>query len=189
MIYNLSLVLLFVVAFVTQEFVPEVVWGYRAKVLAVPLVFFSSALTVSYPLMLVYAFLVGLVWDARYVVPPVTDDAGVVVTDVALGYSILLLGLTGSLMQGIRPLFGKGRWELPVIMTGIATAALLTLEYLLVNFMRGGFAFPQEVWSKILASSILTMCGAPILLFILYRIAKATGYKIRTEGLSSRRFS
>ncbi len=186
MIYNLSLVLLFAVAFVTQEFMPEVVWGYRAKVLAVPLVFFSTAVTVSYPLMLFYAFIVGLVWDARFVVPPITGDNGVVVTDVALGYSILLLGLTGSLMQGIRPLFSKGRWELPVIMTGVATATLMTLEYLLVNFMRGGFVFPREVWSKILASSLLTMIGAPLLFFLLYRIAKATGYKIRTEGLRSK---
>jgi hypothetical protein len=71
-------------------------------------------------------------------------------------------------------------------MTGIATCLYLTLEYLLINFMRGGFSFPKEVAYKILASALLTTLAAPLLLLVLYRLAKFTGYKIRYEGLARR---
>ncbi|HPZ98709.1 MAG TPA: hypothetical protein PLT93_11255, partial [Phycisphaerae bacterium] len=57
----------------------------------------------------------------------------------AFGFSIFLYALLGSLMHGIRPLFRRGRWELPVLMTGAGTFLLLTLDYLFINFRRAGF--------------------------------------------------
>lgn len=184
MIYTALLILMLCLAFVIQEFIPAIDWAFRARLLVVPLVYFSGAVTVPYPLMLVMAFFTGFVWDARHVIPG--DGAAAAAGDVAFGYSILLFGLFGSLMQGIRPLFRRGRWELPVLMTGVATFLLLTTEYLLINFMRGGFYFPKEVWFKILTTSLLTTLCAPALFLLLYRVANASGYRIRYDGLAYR---
>ncbi|CAN5452389.1 hypothetical protein BH23VER1_BH23VER1_04140 [soil metagenome] len=184
MIYSILLFLMLCLSFVVQEFVPDIDWAYRATIMVVPLVFFSGAATVPYPYMLMLAFFTGFLWDARYVVP---GGAGPSATaDVSFGYSIFLYGVLGSLMQGIRPLFRRGRWELPVLFTGLATFLLLTFEYLIINFMRGGFYFPRDVWFKIVTTSLLTMAASPLLFFVLYRVAQSSGYRIRYEGLAYR---
>ena len=100
-------------AFVVQAFVPTVSWAYQATFYAVHLVFFAAAVTVSFPVMLALAFCAGFAWDALQLVPQSTGAGGGIgggAGDVSFGYSILLFGLTGSLMQGIRPLFRRGRW-------------------------------------------------------------------------------
>jgi len=182
MIYGGALVLMIGWAFVFQEFLPVVDWAYSARLLLVMPVFFSAAMTVPFPAMLALAALTGFVWDARYLFPGLPDSAPAA-GDVAFGYSVLLCGMAGTFMQGIRPLFRRKRWGLPVLMVGFVTTLYLTLEYLLINFVRGGFFFPVEVWYKILTTSLLAMLVAPLLLFALYRLAKATGYRIRHEGI------
>ena len=107
--------------------------------------------------------------------------------DLPFGYTIFLYGLLGSLMQGVRPLFRRGRWELPSIMIGFATLLLLLFEYLFINFRRGEFFFPVEVWHKILSSALLSMLVAPLVFLLLYRLAASAGYRIRYEGLARRR--
>ncbi len=184
MIYSALLFLMLCLAFVVQECVPDIDWAYRATIMLVPLVFFSGAATVPFPYMLVLAFVTGFLWDARHVLPAGAGDSAA--ADVSFGYSILLYGLLGSLMQGIRPLFRRGRWELPVLFTGVATFLLLTIEYLLINFMRGGFEFPRDVWFKIITTALLTMAASPLLFFTLYRAANASGYRIRYDGLAYR---
>jgi hypothetical protein len=199
MIYYLILLLIVGVSFVTQAFIPTIDWAFAATLLAVHMVFFAGAVTVSYPAMLLLAFVTGFAWDALQVVPstPVTPSAigaidvdgfreGPRSADVSFGYSILLFGLAGSMMQGIRPLFRRGRWELPVLMTGVVTVVYLTLEYALINFMRGDLYFPREVWFKILTTAMLTTLAAPVLFLALHWIARMSGYRIRYEGLSRR---
>ena len=107
--------------------------------------------------------------------------------DLPFGYTIFLYGLLGSLMQGVRPLFRRGRWELPSIMIGVATLLLLFFEYIFINFRRGDFYFPVEVWHKILSSSLFSILIAPLVFLMLYRLARRSGYRIRYEGLSRRR--
>ena len=91
-------------------------------------------------------------------------------------------------MQGIRPLFRKGRWEMPVIMCGVGTFLLLTCEYLWINFRRGGFFFPSSIWSSILTTALLSTLVAPLVFFLIDRLAKISGYHIRYEGLAYRRW-
>jgi hypothetical protein len=195
MIYSLFIVLLLAGAMAAQEFVPVMDFAHQARLLLVPAVFFSSAVTVSYPIMLILALVAGFMWDARNVViveSPVDlvamfseqkTQAGTEI-DLPFGYSILLYGLLGSLMQGVRPLYRRGRWELPTVLVGLAVFFLLLFEYLFINFRRGDFYFPQEVWEKIIASALPSMAIAPLVFLLLSRLAKWAGYRSRYEGLA-----
>ena len=107
----------------------------------------------------------------------------------AFGFSIFLYALLGSLMHGIRPLFRRGRWELPILMTGAGTFLLLTLEYGFINFRRAGFSFQTEVWKHIAATSVLSMIVAPFAFLLINFLAKLSGYSIRYEGLATRNAS
>ncbi|MGK0189534.1 MAG: hypothetical protein ACI9R3_005351 [Verrucomicrobiales bacterium] len=190
-------------AFLIQEIVPSIPWAYDAVLCLVPVVFFSGAITVPYPVMLLLAFFVGFVTDARHVIAEIPVQhlaeslaSGNLVhgaqslsgtsSHLSFGYSIFLYGLLGSLMQGIRPLFRRGRWELPVLMTGIATFLLLLLSYLVMEFRSGDFAFPVTIWYYMLASSLLSMIISPLMFFLLYRLSQAANYQIRFEGLTRR---
>ncbi|MDG2123295.1 MAG: hypothetical protein P8J87_06345 [Verrucomicrobiales bacterium] len=188
MIYVVVLFVLLAGSFVAQAFVPTIDWAFRSTLYVVHLVFFSGAVTVSYPVMLAMAFCAGFAWDALTIVdvPVAAGSVPMTAGSLSFGYSILLFGMTGSLMQGIRPLFRRGRWELPVLMAGLAMMTYLTLEYLLLNLMRGGFVFPEAVWYKILTMSLMTTMVAPLLFLTLYRLAKLTGYEIRYDGLKTK---
>lgn len=197
MVYSLLLFLVLTLSMILQEFIPAIPWAHGAIVFLVPVVFFACAVTVPFPVMLVFAFFTGFIWDARHLAilgpefTPKMVGAGEFATEgtsLAFGYSILLFGLLGSLMQGIRPLFRRGRWELPVLMTGVGTFLFMLFEYLLITFRRGGFHFPSEIWYRMLATAVLSMVIAPGVLFLLYRLAKATEYRIKYEGLRGRSF-
>ncbi|MDA0813184.1 MAG: hypothetical protein O3C21_12460 [Verrucomicrobia bacterium] len=191
------------IAFLIQEIVPSIPWAYDAVLCLVPVVFFSGAITVPYPVMLLLAFFVGFISDSRHVIAEIpvqqimeSVTAGQVAHGARsisgtsghmdFGYSIFLYGLLGSLMQGIRPLFRRGRWELPVLMTGVATFLLLLLTFLVMEFRSGDFEFPITIWYYMLASSVLSMIVSPLMFLILYRLSRAANYQIRFEGLSYR---
>lgn len=183
---------------IVQEFIPSISMVHHGRLLIVPLVFFASAVTIPYPVMLGLAIVGGFLWDARNVV--IVDQIGFGVGDYAagvatgggevdlpFGFTIFLFGLLGSLMQGVRPLYRRGRWEFPSIMIGVATFLLLFFEYLFINFRRGEFYFPAAVWHKILSSSLFSILVAPLVFLLLYHLARRAGYRIRYEGLSRRR--
>ncbi len=181
MLYTAILLLITLISLVLQDFMPFLPWAYDARLMIVPVVFFCIAVTVPYPVMLVFAFIVGFVEDARYGV--YTGET----SDLQFGYGIILYGLMGSFMQGIRPMFRRGRWELPVIMTGFATFFLLLFQWLLINFRRGEFIFPKELWYNIGTSALLSMLISPAVFAGLHWLAKRTQYRISYEGLYSRK--
>jgi phage-related protein len=96
----------------------------------------------------------------------------------------LLFALFGVLMQGIRPMFKRGRLEFPVFMVGVATFGWLTMQYLIMTFIRGSFSFPQAVWMKMITASLLAMLVAPLLFLLLHGLARLMSHEIRYEGLS-----
>ena len=148
-----------------------------------------AAISVPFPVMLGLAFFTGIIWDGLHVIIPPEGEISnpqAALKDIRFGYSTLLFGLLGALMQGLRPLFRRGRWELPIIMTGVGAFLFLLIQYLLVNFTLGGLVFPASVWFKILTTALLCMLISPLIFFILHRLAKATGYQIRYEGLRRR---
>ncbi len=174
----LSLTLL---AHLVQDFLPPLAWAYQAQVFVVWALYFTIAVSVPYPVMLGFAFVNGFLWEARHHVVSNPEMA------LTFGYSIILLGLMGSFMQGIRPMFRRGRWELPVVMTGVATFLFLLIDALLINLRRGGFYFPHEAWFMMGTSGLLSMLISPLFLYLTNLLAKSTGYRVRYEGLYPRK--
>lgn len=186
--YSLSLFFLVLVALVFQQFIPPFSGLYNARVLLVTLVFLCSSVTVGPPTMLVMAFLCGFLQDAQNAVFPRTGDPQVYVMKVeqlGFGYSILLYAAVGYLMQGIQPLFRQGKWHISTLIVGISVFAYLILEYLLINFFRGGFVFTEFTLRKIAYSSGITMLFAPLVFWVLHGLASAYGHTIRFEGLKT----
>jgi hypothetical protein len=73
-------------------------------------------------------------------------------------------------------------------MIGVCTLAGLVIQYLLISFHRGGLDLSKEMWFMMLMTSLISMLAAPLILILLSRLAKWTGYQIRLEGIT-RRFS
>ncbi len=175
------LVLLSGVSLILDDFIPPLDWAFGARILLASVVFYTCALTVPFPLMLVLAFVIGLAVDDRHMVV----EEG---SSVEFGYSILLYGLTGSLMQGVRPLFRRGRWELPLLLVGVATAVFLLLEWFLMSFRRRGeFYFPSALWYQVWTTALLSMLISPLLFFLIFKVAGATGFPIQAINEPDRR--
>jgi hypothetical protein len=142
--------------------------------------------------MLGLAFLAGFLWDANNTLGPQGGDPEVYLhqTDaLRFGYSILLFGLMGILMQGIQPLFRKGAWQLSAILTGIATFLYLLAEFLLITFVRGEWIFPGKVLTQIWLTAAMTMLCSPLIFAIIFKLAKLFDYTIRYDGLKRRYFT
>jgi cell shape-determining protein MreD len=151
-------------------------------------------------MMLVLAFITGFLWDARHLPGVVeslvgAEDVFGTGTDLELGagshplpfgLSIVLFGMLGTLMQGIRPLFKRGRLELPVLMVGAATLIWLLSQYLIITFLRGSLQFPSGVWSKMITDTLLAMLASPLIFLLLYSLARLSSYEIKYEGLRYR---
>jgi hypothetical protein len=185
MIYSATLFVLVFLSVIVHDLIPTLSMASEARLLIVPAVFFCASVTVSYPVMLALALFTGFLWDARYGL--ITDIEGG--TDLQLGISVLLYGLLGSLMQGVRPLFRRGKWGLPVLMSGFLILFMLVFEFLLINFKRGHFSFPPEIVVKIVVSALLSVSIAPLLMYMLHRLASRLGYRIRYEGIRFRTLS
>lgn len=198
-LYNIIVVVLIALSFGAQEFLPAIEFANQARVLLPPVLFFSASLTVSFPMMLFLALFTGLIWDARHLPYKPEKLTVVEASELArelpvekqssnsgalpVGYSMFLFGVTGTLMQGIRPLFKRGRWELPVIMVGVATLVCLLVEFLMISFLRGSFEFHPGLWTKLVTDTLLAMLVSPLLLFMLHTLARLVHYEVRTEGL------
>lgn len=189
--------LLLLLTFVLQEFVPAIPLANHTALVLPAVFFFAAAAAAPFPMMLMMAFVTGLLWDARYLPLPtpkpspewnfggesLVDATSLPGGELGFGVSIILFVLLGTLMQGIRPLFTRGRLELPVLMVGISMAAWVTTQFLLITFMRGGFSFSASVWSKIITQSLLSMLVSPVIFLVLHGLANLTRYEIRYEGL------
>jgi hypothetical protein len=186
MIYCFSVLGFILVSFFLQEFVPELVWAYKSRLLIVHAVFFASAVSVPFPVMLVFAMVAGFVWDCRYYIPIHAIEGVSSAHEIPFGFTIFSFGLLGTFIQGVRPFFRQGRWELPVLMVGLCTLISLLLEYLLICFHRGGISTTMEFWLKILMTSLYSTLLAPFLLLLFSRLAGITGFKIHMDGITRR---
>jgi hypothetical protein len=205
MLFNLAVFILTLLCFVLEEFMPSVELAHNARLFITPIFFFCAAVAVPFPVMLILAFVTGFIWDARYL-EIVNMDMGAEKlaqlsafgenvgfsaamsggVDLGFGSSIIVFGVLGSLMQGIRPLFRKGRWELPVFMVGFVTIIWLLVQYVIITFLRGTMFFPNEMWVKIVSVTLMAMLASPLIYLVLHTLARATNYEIRYEGLRYR---
>ncbi len=170
-VFTFCLLVLLVAGLVVDAFLPTLTWAFDARLLLVPVLFFACALTLPFPLMLGFATVAGVVWDARQMV---VMDGGV----VPFGYSVLLFGLTGALMQGLRPLFRRGKWFFPMVLVGAATVILLSLEWFFVGFQRGEFATPDDFWPRVGVNAMLAMLVSPLLFLLIFKLARASGFRV-----------
>ena len=139
--------------------------------------------------MLLLALFTGFVWDARYHLPvhtSITVGNAPSQAELPFGFSILIFGLMGSFIQGVRPLFRRGRWELPVFLIGLCTAGGMIIEYLMISFHRGGLEIPPELWWKMLMTALFSTLVSPFLLLLFSRLADRVGFKIRMDGITRR---
>ena len=184
--YTASLILLVLLAVIVQQFIPAFTPLFGSRLMLVVLVFLCAASTVPAPVMLLLAFLCGFLADAENALAPVTGDPEVYtrpVEPLRFGYSIALYAVMGYLMQGIQPLFRQGKWQFSALLSGIAVFLYLLAEYLLINFVRGGFSFSRWTFLRIAFSSGITMLLSPIVFWLLFQLADRSRYTIRFDGI------
>lgn len=199
MLFNAIVFVLMLLSFAVQEFVPTIMpeTTHYARLFLPAVFFFAASVAVPFPVMLMLALTTGILWDVRYL--PMSSDLGqatraelgmtladaasLSTSDLRFGYSIFVFGLMGMLMQGVRPLFKKGRLELPVLMVGFATFGWLLLQYLIITFLNGGWHFPTAIWLKLITDTMYAMFFSPIMFLVLHLLARVTSYEIRYDGL------
>jgi hypothetical protein len=140
--------------------------------------------------MLLLAFIGGFCWDAQCALGPHGGDPEVYtqqVESLRFGYSILLFGAMGVLMQGIQPLFKQGKWQFSALLSGIAVLLYLATEYAIINFVRGNFVLSKATVYQIVFTSLLTMLFSPLIFWLLFRIAEACDHSINPEAGRRRR--
>jgi hypothetical protein len=189
--YNLSAVILLLIAFMVQQFVPAFIGLSHARLLIVQLVFLCCAVTVTTPTMLLLAFIGGILWDAHCYLAPIVSDPEVYtqpVESLRFGYSIILFGAVGFLMQGLNPIFRQGKWHFSAILSGIAIFIYLTAEFILISFIRGDFTMTRSVLRLLVYTSVFTMALSPVVFWILYRVAKLFDYSIYPDAIKSKRW-
>ena len=171
MIFPALVLVLMFFALVVQHFIGAfpLLGGH---VLLLPVVFFYSAAAMPLWGMLTMAFAAGFMWDCITVVP--VDGR----SDYGFGTSILLYAALGAVMNGLHPLFIKGRWQIHCLLAGLLTSLLVLVEFLLVTFRREPFAliWPQDVWMRILGSGVAAAVISPVLFFGLNWVARRLGY-------------
>jgi cell shape-determining protein MreD len=200
MLFHPISIILLLITFMVQEFIPGLEIAQFATLFLAAVFFFSASVASPFAMMLLLAFLTGFIWDARHL-PGVVEtlsgaedvfgtgadsELGAGSHPLPFGLSIVLFGMLGTLLQGIRPLFKRGRLELPVLMVGLATFVWLMSQYLIITFLRGSLQFPAGVWSKMITDSLLAMLAAPLIFLLLYSLARLSSYEIKYEGLRYR---
>ncbi len=182
--YLASILVLILLAVIVQQFLPALTALSGSRILPVALVFLCAAVTLPPPAMLIVAFVCGFLTDLENWIGPHGGDREVYeypVETLRFGYSIILYGIMGMLMQGIRPLFRRGNWQLSAALAGIAVFLYLATEFLLINFIRGDFSFGNRTVFKIAMSSALTTLFAPLVFWILFALAERFQYTIRLD--------
>ena len=200
MLFHPISIILLLLTFMVQEFIPGLEIAQFATLFLPAVFFFSASVASPFAMMMLLAFITGFLWDARHL-PGVAEglsgaedifgtgadvELGAGSHPLPFGLSIALFGMLGILLQGIRPLFKRGRLELPVLMVGVATFTWLLSQYLIITFLRGSLQFPTGVWSKMITDSLLAMLAAPLIFLLLYSLARLSSYEIKYEGLRYR---
>jgi hypothetical protein len=175
MIFFVLLLVMVVVAQITEFFIPPLDWMYHAHIYLTPVLVFYGAVALPFPLMLGLALFAGILLDALTV-----QVIGSKV-EISLGWSILLYAVLAGIMHGLRPLFIRGRWEVHSVLTGVCTSAIILAQYLMITFRRGTFVFSKEVWWQIGGPGLIAMLMAPVVFWVLNWIAHVTRYPYLPE--------
>ncbi len=199
MIFHPVVVILLLLTFVVQEFIPGIEIAQFATLFLPPVFFFTASVAVPFPIMLMLAFGTGFLWDARHLqaLSHAVGEAAELLGDgggsefttglgMPFGISIVFFAFLGTMLQGIRPSFKRGRLEFPVVMVGLATFSWMLMQYIVISFLRGSLDFDPMLWTKMITGTLLSMLAAPLLFLLLYSLARLSSYEIKYEGLRYR---
>ena len=176
MIFFAVLLLSMFVSVIAQHFIgPMPV--IHARVMLMPIIMFYGSLALPVYGMLALTFAGGLMWDAlntQYV-----DGA----VEISAGWSIVLFAALGAIMNGFRPLFLRGRWEIHCLLTGFCTSALVLAEYMMITIRRQPvhFIFNEEAWWRIGGAGLIAAFLSPLIFFLFNYLAALTGYDPQPE--------
>ena len=175
--FFLLLLTLMFAGLVGQAFIAPIP-PYGVRVLLLPLLVFYGSLAFPLPGTLILAFCGGLMWDALHVQIALADGEN---TEMVLGWSVVLYGVLGALMNGFRPLFLRGRWEIHCGLCGLFTSLIVFSEYLVLTFRRDPvfFLFNHEIWWRIGGAGLIATSLSPLLFFALNYLAELVGYNLR----------
>ena len=184
------MLLLLLFAFILRQFIPVFPEFHHVRFFLVPLIFICAAVTLDVIGVLLLSFVCGLLWDAQHIILPVVGDPEVypeLVTTLKFGYSIFLFAIAGFVMQGVKPLFQQGKWQVSVFVTGIALFLYLIIELMLLSFIRGHIVLTRDILKFVFYSSVITMLFSPVVFLILFKLAEAYRYQISYRGLGKSR--
>lgn len=160
---------------------------YGVRVLLMPMIMFYGSLALPLPGMLALAFCGGLMWDALHTNMTLVWNADQtqlldVNVEVALGWSIVVYAILGGLLNGFRPLFQRGRWEIHGLLTGLCTSFIVLAEYLMLTFRREPvvFVFDKEIWWRIGGAGLVAALLSPVFFFVFNYVAFLAGYELQT---------
>lgn len=188
--YTLMVVALVLLSFVAQQFAPVFSGWYDSRILIVQLVFLCAAVTLPQAVMLLLAFACGFLWDAQFTLGRVAWDPetyGQPVEALRFGYSILLFGGMGALMQGVQPLFRQGKWYFSAVFSGIAVFLYLAAEYTLITIVRGGPVLSGATVQQMIWTAALTMLLSPLLFWMLAGLARICDHTLFPEAVVKKR--
>lgn len=179
--YAFCLFIMLLLSFMIQQFLPTFTAFYNSRIFLILVVFLCLSVTVPMPLMLMFALMFGFLWDSQCVLGPDSGDSLIYdapLENLRFGTSIILFGAMGALMNGIQPIFMRGKWYISAFITGIATFLYLLIEYLLIDFIRGSLTINRGVLIQISVTAAISVCLAPAVFFVLFRLARWCSHPI-----------
>ncbi len=168
MIRGTVLVILIYLAVIAQDFLPPMGWFEGAHLLLVPTLFCFGALVLPFSGMLGLALITGLLSDLAQLH---IDGARV---EISLGWSMVFYLFYGTILQLLAPAFGRARWALHAVGAGLGTAALLTVQYLMICLRRDSFFFDHTVFWHIAGPALAALFAAPAIYFLLALLPSAS---------------
>ena len=159
----------------------------HARVLLMPIIVFYGSLALPMSGMLAITFIGGLMWDALN-----TQSVGEKyidgIVEISAGWSIVVFAALGAIMNGFRPMFLRGRWEIHCLLTGLCTSVLVLVEYLMITIRRQPvhFVFNDEVWWRIGGAGLVAAFLSPLIFFLFNYLAALTGYDPQPERVEGK---
>jgi hypothetical protein len=155
----------------------DVIPGFGGQVLLLPVAFFYAAAALPLWGMLFMAFFAGLMWDCLTVFP--IDGK----METFFGWNVVLYGGLGAIMNGLHPMFIRGRWQIHCLLTGVLTSLLVFIEFVFVTFRREPFtlAWSPAVWKRIAGSGLTALIIAPVLFLVLNWMGRRLGHFDRSR--------
>jgi len=176
--FFLVMILLVFLSFISQLYIPPMIFLKGAAILFVPPLLFYGSLTFPLPLVLVLVFLTGL-WNDLLTIPRGSGHS-----DYVIGTSIIIYLIPAMIIHGFRPLFIKKGWGVHLVLAELAailTPFCLLAQYAIISFERSDFFFSDVIVWRILGPGLIAMVTTPFVFLFLSSLSHLVGFRPRAE--------